>query len=153
MSKRKKTAPYPKATLDHNGTKFRSKFEVAFAKQLDDIGVGWEYEPQDGKILWTPPPPRIRTYTPDFRIGRADRPQPTIIETKGYFRQGDAIKYREVAKQHPELDFRLVFMKADAKVRKGAKMTYRDWCAKHKIPCCSADEFTLEWLLEDYSER
>jgi len=66
-----------------------------------------------------------RTYTPDFQLDNG-----ILIETKGLFDSADRNKHMEVRKQHPELDIRLVFSNSKAKLYKGAKSTYSNWCDK-----------------------
>lgn len=68
---------------------------------------------------------RYRTYTPDFVLDNG-----IIIETKGIFDNEDRRKHIAVREQHPELDIRFVFSNANAKLYKGAKTTYADWCDK-----------------------
>lgn len=69
---------------------------------------------------------RYRTYTPDFMLDNG-----IIIETKGMFDSEDRRKHLEVKKQHPTLDIRFVFSNANAKLYKGSKTTYADWCDKN----------------------
>ena len=67
-----------------------------------------------------------RTYTPDFEL-----PNGIIIESKGRFVPADRKKHLLVKKQHPELDIRFVFSNSRAKINKGSKTTYGDWCDKN----------------------
>ena len=53
-----------------------------------------------------------------------------IIETKGLFTSPDRRKHVQIKKQHPELDIRFVFTNSKAKLYKGAKNTYGQWCTK-----------------------
>ena len=69
---------------------------------------------------------RYRTYTPDFMLDNG-----IVIETKGMFDSEDRRKHLEVKKQHPTLDIRFVFSNANAKLYKGSKTTYADWCDKN----------------------
>ena len=66
---------------------------------------------------------KYRTYTPDFELDNG-----IIIETKGIFSPADRRKHVEIQRQHPTLDIRLVFSNANAKLYKGAKSRYCDWC-------------------------
>jgi len=76
------------------------------------------------KIKWVDL--KVRTYTPDFVLGNG-----IIIETKGRFVANDRRKHREIQKQHPDLDIRFVFQNSRAKLYKGAKSSYGDWCKKY----------------------
>ncbi len=69
---------------------------------------------------------RDATYTPDFRL-----PNGIIVETKGRFLATDRTKHLLVKAQHPEYDIRFVFEYPNAKITKGSKTTYADWCDKH----------------------
>ncbi len=69
---------------------------------------------------------RYRTYTPDFMLDNG-----IIIETKGIFDSEDRRKHIEIRKQHPELDIRFVFSNSMAKLYKGSKTRYCNWCDNH----------------------
>ena len=43
----------------------------------------------------------------------------------------DRRKHVEIKKQYPELDLRFVFQNSRAKLYKGAKSSYGDWCKRH----------------------
>jgi hypothetical protein len=94
---------------------------------LKNRGVAYEYEPC--KLPYTV----TRNYTPDLKIGE------TYIEVKGYFRQDAQRKMRNMKEQHPELDIRFLFQRANspvqgAKKRKdGTKMTCGEWADKHNF--------------------
>lgn len=96
-------------------------------------GIDAKYE--SFKIPYTQPE-KSRTYTPDFLL-----PNGIVLETKGLFDAADRAKMLLVKAQHPDLDIRLVFSNAKAKVTKGSATTYAMWCEKHgflwanKIPC------------------
>ena len=40
-------------------------------------------------------------------------------------------KHKEIQKQFPDLDIRFVFQNSRAKLYKGAKSSYGDWCKKY----------------------
>ena len=86
---------------------------------------------------------KYRTYTPDFVLDNG-----IIIETKGIFSPADRRKHLEIQKQHPNLDIRFVFSNAQAKLYKGAKSRYSDWCEQkgfkwaHRV-------IPEEWLKEN----
>ena len=86
---------------------------------------------------------RYRTYTPDFMLDNG-----IIIETKGMFDSEDRRKHLEVKKQHPTLDIRFVFSNANAKLYKGSKTTYADWCDKNGF-LWAHRVIPEEWLKEE----
>jgi hypothetical protein len=55
-------AIYYDLEVDYRGVTFRSTWEVAFAKKLDDLNVDWEYEIRTFKIS------NGKRYTPDFYL-------------------------------------------------------------------------------------
>lgn len=102
---------------------WRSGLEERVAKELDEAGVGYEYE--SVKVKYDVH--ETRTYTPDFILKKGY----VIVETKGRFTTADRKKHLLIKKQHPKLDIRFVFQNSRAKLYKGAKSTYADWCDKH----------------------
>lgn len=101
---------------------YRSGLEDDIAKDLNDRGVEFEYEKL--KVQWQLI--ENKTYTPDFKL-----PNGVIIESKGRFVAADRKKHIIIKRQHPFLDIRFVFSNSKAKLYKGAKSTYGDWCSKH----------------------
>ena len=101
---------------------YRSGLEDDIAKDLEGRGVGFEYEKL--KIRWNLV--EYKTYTPDFKL-----PNGIIIESKGRFVAADRKKHIIIKEQHPFLDIRFVFSNSRAKLYKGAKSTYGDWCNKY----------------------
>ena len=123
-----------------NGIKYgyRSGLESKVSAQLSEAGVDFEYE--TFKIEYQVN--ETRKYTPDFRL-----PNGIIVETKGRFVAADRKKHLLVQQQHPDLDIRFVFSNSKAKLNKGAKSTYADWCQKHGF--LFADKtIPEEWLNE-----
>ena len=110
-----------KAALKHG---YRSGLEDKVAEQLKKSGLKVEYE----KLKIHYRVEEERTYTPDFQL-----PNGIIIETKGRFVLADRMKHLRIKEQHPDLDIRFVFSNPYAKIRKGSKTTYADWCDKHKF--------------------
>jgi hypothetical protein len=102
-------------------SRFRSKFEAAVAASLKKRGLPFNYE---GQAL----PYKIEAiYTPDFIL-----PNGVIVETKGLFDSDDRRKMVAVKEQHPELDIRLCFMKADVKLSRAPRsLTYWQWAERH----------------------
>ena len=117
---------------------YRSGLEVKVSDQLKEAGVNFEYE--SFKIEYEVQ--EFRKYTPDFRL-----PNGIIIETKGRFVAADRKKHLLIQKQHPELDIRFVFSNSKAKLNKGAKSTYGEWCDKYGF--LYADKWIPELWLKD----
>ena len=101
---------------------YRSGLEERVSKELEEAGVKYEYETQKIKYRVE----EDRTYTPDFIL-----PNGIIVETKGRFTTADRKKHLLIQKQHLKLDIRFVFQNSRAKLYKGAKSTYAQWCDKH----------------------
>jgi len=122
---------------------YRSGLEEDTAAYLKKKKVKFTYEKE--KIKWVDL--KIRTYTPDFVLTNG-----IIIETKGRFISVDRRKHKEIKKQFPELDIRFVFANSKAKLYKGAKSSYGDWCKKNGFKY--ADKVIPdEWLKETKDER
>jgi len=123
---------------------YRSGLEGKVAKLLPRNM--FKYEP------FTIPYTTYRNYTPDFVAGEFDE---YIVEVKGFFRVGDTQKYKAIRDSLPE-NQELIFMLADKnkKVRKGAKMTMGQWCAKEKITGFDLKEMDafLEYCTDDRTE-
>jgi hypothetical protein len=118
--------------------RFRSGLEKRTADFLNKRKVKFQYE--EVKLKWQDL--RMRTYTPDFVLSNG-----IIIETKGRFISSDRTKHLFVKSQHPELDIRFVFSNPRAKLYKGAKSSYGDWCDKHGFQY-ARETIPVEWLKE-----
>ena len=101
---------------------YRSGLEHTISIYLTELKYKYKYEAM--KIEWEDL--TYRTYTPDFVLYNG-----IIIETKGRFMAADRRKHIAIKKQHPKLDIRFVFTNSKAKLSKGAKSSYADWCIKH----------------------
>lgn len=101
---------------------YRSGLEHQLSLYLDEHKVKYDYE--NIKIEWEDL--AYRTYTPDFILYNG-----IIIETKGRFLAADRRKHIAIKKQHPKLDIRFVFTNSRAKLSKGAKSSYAEWCIKN----------------------
>jgi hypothetical protein len=114
-------------------SKFRSTFEDDVSKILKDF----DYEP------FTVPYIISRSYRPDFVHSASN----TLVECKGYFRDGDTKKYTSIRDSLPKGQ-KLVFvlMQPNKKIRKGAKMTMSQWCDKEGILWYTLD--TLQELID-----
>lgn len=122
----------------HIEASYRSGLEEKIALQLEKLGVQYEYEKH--KITYTVPVSTHR-YTPDFLVNGM------FIETKGIFTREDRQKHLYIQEQYPELDIRIVFSNASAKLYKGSKTTYGDWCTKNGILWANKS-IPMEWLTE-----
>ena len=98
--------------LRHHG--YRSDFELSIAVAFNRNNIKFKYESE--RIDYV----RYSTYSPDFTIEGKD----FLIEAKGLFTTTDRGKHLLIKKQHPELDIRFLFMKANNKLYKGSKTTY-----------------------------
>ena len=117
---------------------FRSKFEETIAKVLQ----GFEYEPV------TIPYVINRNYRPDFVHAATG----TVVECKGFFREGDTKKYTSVRDSLPKgQQLVFVLMHPNKKIRRGAKMTMAEWCDKEGIVWYTID--TLQELINDVSNN
>jgi hypothetical protein len=117
---------------------YRSGLEEKIAKQLEEAGVQYEYE----KLKVPYELAETRKYTVDFQL-----PNGIIVETKGLFKTEDRKKHLLIQKQHPELDIRFVFSNARAKLYKGSKTTYSDWCDKYGFKWADKT-IPTEWIKE-----
>ena len=122
---------------------FRSGLEAKVSQQLEFAGVPFEYEELTLSFIQ---PEKVRKYTPDFCLMKKNG-EPLIVETKGIFTLEDRQKMLWVKEQYPDLDIRIVFSNSKAKLRKGAKSSYADWCNKNEYKF--ADKFIpQEWIDE-----
>jgi hypothetical protein len=99
----------------------KGTFEERVIDDLNVRDVPYMYEPE--KLAYYVE----RHYVPDLKVGTM------YVELKGYFRQDAQRKMKAVKAQHPELDIRFVFQKADATIqgakkrKDGSKMTCAEW--------------------------
>lgn len=117
---------------------FRSGLEKVICDKLKKDKVTFSYESM--KIEWEDL--AYRTYTPDVILCNG-----IICEIKGLFTPADRRKHLKIKRQHPELDIRFVFENSRRKLRKGAKSSYGDWCAKNGFRYADK-EVPEEWIKE-----
>ena len=103
---------------------YRSGLEKTVADQIKKRGFRVKYEDPKSRITFTQPA-IDRTYTPDFIL-----PNGIVVETKGRFTLEDRKKHLWIQEQ-TDVDIRFVFTNSRAKIRKGSKTSYADWCDKH----------------------
>ena len=136
VTRRKKPLSTSEVSLKYG---FRSGLEEKVAEYLTSKGVGFSFETL--KVSYVKPETK-HTYTPDFILDNG-----IIIETKGRWLLDDRKKHILIRKQHPNLDIRILFQNANAKIRKGSKTSYADFCDKHGIPYAHR-EIPVAWLKE-----
>ena len=112
---------FSKAAKKHG---YRSGLEKTVADQIKKRGLAVKYEDPSSRISFTQPA-TDRTYTPDFVL-----PNNIVVETKGRFTLEDRKKHLWIQEQ-TDFDIRFVFSNSKAKIRKGSKTSYADWCMKH----------------------
>lgn len=117
---------------------YRSGLEVKVARQLEELGIPFEYEKLKIKYQVN----ETRTYSPDYVL-----PNGIIVETKGRFVAADRKKHLLIQRQDPFLDIRFVFTNSKAKISKGSKTSYADWCDKHGFKY-SDKLIPVEWINE-----
>ena len=122
-------------SLRHHG--YRSDFELSIAVAFNRNNIKFKYESE--RIDYV----RYSTYSPDFTIEGKD----FLIEAKGLFTTTDRGKHLLIKKQHPELDIRFLFMRANNKLYKGSKTTYSGWCERYGFKWCQGF-LPREWLDE-----
>ena len=122
--------------------KYRSGLEKTIAAQLRKFRIKFDYEKL--VILYTKPA-QSSTYTPDFRLANG-----IIIETKGRFVLADRKKHLFIREQYGyKYDISFVFSNAKAKIYKGSKTTYADWCIKHNIKFFNKT-IPMKWIKEKH---
>lgn len=114
----------------------RSGFEADVLDVLDRNGVEYGYETV--RFPYT----SHHTYTPDIVLGNG-----IVVELKGRFLSADRAKLLNVRKNNPHLDLRMVFYRANEKLRKGSKTSYGDWCDQHGIKW-SEHRIPIDWINE-----
>ena len=114
---------------------FRSGLEEDVADLLVDLSIKYEYEPDSIDYVIS------HRYTPDFKL-----PNGVYLETKGYWDAADRRKMKEVVKQRPDLDIRMVFQDPYKRISKKSRTTYAKWCDKHSILWCSYTSIPASWL-------
>ena len=122
--------------------KYRSKLESTAAEAL---GKKWLYEAEVISYL------QPKDYLPDFTLRQKENK--VYVEVKGFFRSGDASKYKAIHNTISEMgyDFVFVFANPDAAVRKGSQTTYRKWAEKNGIKWYGINNINA--LKRDYGSR
>lgn len=120
---------------------FRSGLEETINEHLNKSKKQFGYESE--KIAYTQPETK-HTYTPDFILTKRDGGK-MYIESKGRWVKSDRLKFDLIFNQYPGIDIRFVFQNPNAKLYKGSKTTYAQYCDK-KGWLWAKKEIPNEWL-------
>lgn len=102
---------------------YRSGLEEKTCAALDRQGVPYRYE--HFKVGYTVPASK-HTYLPDILLRNG-----IVIELKGLWTTEDRKKHRLIRAQHPDLDVRMVFSNAQARIAKKSPTTYAKFAETH----------------------
>jgi hypothetical protein len=127
-----------KVALKHG---FRSGLEETINESLNKSRKQFGYESE--KISYIQPETK-HNYTPDFILTKKDGTK-MYIESKGRWVKTDRLKFDLIFNQYPGIDIRFVFQNPNAKLYKGSKTTYAQYCDK-KGWLWSKKEIPNEWL-------
>jgi len=122
---------------------FRSGLEDKVNDMLKENGKSFSYESE--KISYIQPQTK-HNYTPDFVLNKIVGDK-MYIETKGRWVKTDRLKFDLIFEQYPGIDIRFVFQNPNAKLYKGSKTTYAQYCDK-KGWRWAKKEIPYDWLKE-----
>ena len=122
---------------------FRSGLEDTVNDMLKEHNKSFSYESE--KISYTQPETK-HNYTPDFVLNKIDGNK-MYIETKGRWVKTDRLKFDLIFDQYTGIDIRFVFQNPNAKLYKGSKTTYAQYCDKKKWHWAKKD-IPQDWLNE-----
>jgi Phage endonuclease I len=122
---------------------FRSGLEDTVNDLLKESKKSFSYESE--KISYIQPETK-HNYTPDFVLTKTSG-QKMYVETKGRWVKTDRLKFDLIFEQYPQIDIRFVFQNPNAKLYKGSKTTYAQYCDK-KGWLWAKKEIPREWLDE-----
>ena len=105
---------------------YRSGLEETISEQLKLHKIDVLYETD--RINYVVPS-RVARYTPDFKLPKVGGIW--FLEGKGIWAVADRAKHLLIRDQQPDIDIRFVFSNSRAKLYKGSKTTYADYCIKH----------------------
>ena len=120
---------------------FKSKFEKTIWDKLRKEFSSCKYEPDKYKYIQ---PAIERTYTPDFKTGKAN----LYIEAKGKLDLDTRKKMIWFRDSSPNVKVIFLFMNPDTKIRKGSKTTYGAWATANGFQWLDARK---DWL-SDYKK-
>jgi hypothetical protein len=122
---------------------FRSGLEDNVNDMLKEQNKSFSYESE--KISYIQPETK-HNYTPDFVLNKIVGGK-MYVETKGRWVKTDRLKFDLIFEQYPGIDIRFVFQNPNAKLYKGSKTTYAQYCDK-KGWRWAKKEIPEEWLKE-----
>lgn len=122
---------------------FRSGLEDTVNDMLKENNKSFSYESE--KISYIQPETK-HNYTPDFVLNKIVGGK-MYVETKGRWVKTDRLKFDLIFEQYPGIDIRFVFQNPNAKLYKGSKTTYAQYCDK-KGWRWAKKEIPEEWLKE-----
>ena len=122
---------------------FRSGLEDNVNDMLKEHNKSFSYESE--KISYIQPETK-HNYTPDFVLNKIVGGK-MYVETKGRWVKTDRLKFDLIFEQYPGIDIRFVFQNPNAKLYKGSKTTYAQYCDK-KGWRWAKKEIPEEWLKE-----
>jgi len=122
---------------------FRSGLEDNVNDMLKEQNKSFSYESE--KISYIQPETK-HNYTPDFVLNKIVGGK-MYVETKGRWVKTDRLKFDLIFQQYPGIDIRFVFQNPNAKLYKGSKTTYAQYCDK-KGWRWAKKEIPEEWLKE-----
>ena len=105
---------------------FRSGLEDNVNDMLKENNKSFSYESE--KISYIQPETK-HNYTPDFVLNKIVGDK-MYVETKGRWVKTDRLKFDLIFEQYPGIDIRFVFQNPNAKLYKGSKTTYAQYCDK-----------------------
>lgn len=122
---------------------FRSGLEDNVNDMLKEHNKSFSYESE--KISYIQPETK-HNYTPDFVLNKIVGGK-MYVETKGRWVKTDRLKFDLIFQQYTGIDIRFVFQNPNAKLYKGSKTTYAQYCDK-KGWRWAKKEIPEEWLKE-----
>lgn len=122
---------------------FRSGLEDSVNESLQSTGLSYGYETE---VITYVQPAVSRKYTPDFVMTKKAGGT-MYLETKGRWVKTDRQKFDWIFDQYPDIDIRFVFQNPNAKLYKGSKTTYAQYCDKKGWKWAKKD-VPQEWLDE-----
>jgi hypothetical protein len=147
-------------TTDHaRRLGYRSGFESDVAKELDKLGVDYDYEsalcqfPYYKSIVKgfcttceSKEVKQLCNYTCDFALKVSDVAI-MFIETKGRFTASDRAKMELITKMHSDYDIRILFQ-YDGKAT--PKRSYTEWCEWKGIRCAVINKRKKEYIPREW---
>jgi hypothetical protein len=82
--------------------RFKSSWELAYAKYLDDQNKNWKYEPHHYTLEI------CRRYTPDFEIYDIDGTLKDMVDVKGWLNESTERRMLEFVSTYPSMPLRVI---------------------------------------------